>query len=268
MKHTFSHFAWILSIAILLPSCGDDPINLNVFSLNDDISLGQELRDYVLANPNEFGPVLSESNYPTAYSELRRIRDNILNSGKLDHADDFDWEIRIIDNDSVLNAFAAPGGYIFVYTGLIKFLDNEDDFAGVLGHEMAHADRRHSTDQLTEVYGLTVLLSIVLGDASQGTIAQLGAGLLTLSFSRARESEADEFSVIYLCDTEYASNGAAGFFEKLLNGGQGVGIPEFLSTHPDPGNRVMDINQEAEDRSCSIDPNPNSRWSIFVNSLP
>lgn len=249
-------------------SCGDDPLNLNVFSLNDDITLGQQLRDYVLTNQNEFGPVLSESDYPTAYSELRRIRDNILNSGQLEHADDFDWEIRIIQNDSTLNAFAAPGGYIFFYTGLIKFLESEDDFAGVLGHEMAHADLRHSTDQLTEVYGLSILLSIALGDASQSTIAQLGAGLLTLSFSRAREAEADEFSVIYLCETEYASNGAAGFFEKLEDGGLVGGTPEFLSTHPNPGNRIMDINQEATDRSCTTNPNPNARWTAFVNSLP
>ena len=68
------------------------------------------------------------------------------------------------------------------------------------------------------------------------------------------ESEADEYSVIYLCDTDYAANGAAGFFEKLLAEG-GVEIPEFLSTHPSSENRVAEINAEAEARDCAIDPN-------------
>ena len=114
---SFSSVIGIIFLGIL-PSCGDDPINLNVFSLNDDISLGQELRDYVLANPAMNLALSCQSrDIPYGlYAELRRIRDNILNSGQLEHADDFDWEIRIIENDSVLNAFAAPGGvYICLY---------------------------------------------------------------------------------------------------------------------------------------------------------
>ena len=62
---------------------------------------------------------------------------------------DFDWELKIIHDDETLNAFCAPGGYIYVYTGLIKFLAHEDNLAGVIGHEIAHADLRHSTQQLT-----------------------------------------------------------------------------------------------------------------------
>ena len=70
----------------------------------------------------------------------------------------------IIKDDNVQNAFATPGGHIYVFTGLIKFLDNESQLAGVLGHEMAHADRRHTSRQLQNEYGINLLLSVVLGE--------------------------------------------------------------------------------------------------------
>ncbi|MEM6262004.1 MAG: M48 family metalloprotease [Bacteroidota bacterium] len=257
-------------VLVVYTGCGgnEDDNSINLFSIQDDINLGQQLRDEVLANPGEYGPVLPENQYPDAYGHLRRIRDEILNSGEVFYRQDFAWETYIIQDDSTLNAFAAPGGYIFVYTGLIKFLDNEDDFAGVLAHEIAHADRRHSTDMLTEAYGLQVALEVALGNASQSTISQLGQGLLSLGFSRRRETEADEFSVNYLCQTEYAANGAAGFFQKLLDLGAAGGTPEFLSTHPSPDNRVEAINTQTNDQNCDTDPNPNAMWESFQNSLP
>ncbi len=139
------------------------------------------------------------------------------NQAILKYADKFDWKVDIIKNDSVLNAFCAPGGYICVYTGIIKFLDNEAQFAGVLGHEMAHADRRHSTDQLTKAYGIQLLLGIVLGN-NQSQLAQiaadLAAGVATLAFSRDAEYESDEYSVKYLYNTAYDARGVRGLFSQ------------------------------------------------------
>lgn len=246
-------------------SCDPDG-GINLFSLNDDKQLGLQLRDEILANPAEY-PVLPEAQYPQAYQHLRRIRDEILNSGQLNHKDDFTWEVYIIRDDNTLNAFCAPGGYIFVYTGIIKFLQSEDDFAGVMGHEIAHADRRHSTDQMTQQYGIQTLLEVVLGN-NQGVITDMAAGLLQLSFSRKHENEADEYSVKYLCATDYAANGAAGFFQQLIDQGQTGQVPAFLSTHPSEANRVQNINQEATDRNCDTNANPNAQWQAFQNSLP
>ena len=125
---------------------------------------------------------------------------------------------RIIHDDSTLNAFCTPGGYIYVFTGLIHYLDSEDQLAGVMGHEIAHADRRHSTDQMTKQYGISLLLSAIGGDES--AIAQVASGLLLLKYGRGAESEADEFSVRYLCPTEYNAAGGAGFFEKIEAAGR------------------------------------------------
>ena len=169
-------------------------------------------------------------------------------------------------NRSALNAFCVPGGYIYVYTGLIDYLDEQDQLAGVLGHEMAHADQRHSTQQLTESYGIQTIASFLLGKQG-GLVGEIASAVIGLNFSRADEAEADEYSVRYLCETDYAANGAAGFFEKLLAEGSDTQIPEFLSTHPSSDTRVADINALADDLGCSIEPNPDVNYQDLKDAL-
>jgi beta-barrel assembly-enhancing protease len=131
----------------------------------------------------------------------------------------------------------------------VAFLDHEDQLAGVLGHEMAHAARRHSTQQLTKLYGIETLLSLVLGD-DPGVAAEIAEGLVALQFSRDNETEADEYSVKYLCETTYAGDGTAGFFEKLIELDKDGSTPAFLSTHPSPDTRVEDIDALVASLAC------------------
>ncbi len=242
--------------------CSD---GFNLFTLQDDISLGRQLRDEILANPQEY-PVMDPNLHGSAYSYVERIRDRILASGEVKYAQEFDWEIYLLKDDATLNAFCAPGGYIFVYTGLIKFLDSEDQLAGVIGHEMAHADKRHSTSQLTKAYGLQFLLDVVLGE-NQGAISGIAAGLVGLEFSRSDERQADEFSVRYLCPTVYQADGASDFFALLIAQGQAGQTPSFLSTHPDPGNRVEDIRALDQSLDCQGTETFQSAYQLFKNSL-
>jgi predicted Zn-dependent protease len=214
---------------------------------------------------------LDETKYQSSYNYLNGIRDRILASGNVTYKDEFAWEVKIIENDTVLNAFATPGGYIYVYTGLIKYLDKEDDLAGVMGHEIAHADKRHSVRQLQKVYGVQILLSIALGN-NPSQLAQIAAGLAgnlgNLKFSRDHEKEADDFSVVYLSKTQYQCNAAYSFFQKLLDEQKAGQVPHFLSTHPAPQERVDDINKKAQEVGCSIEPWNPSTYKQFVNSLP
>ena len=238
----------ILLVGLILTAC--DPTkkalsNLNVFPVEDDVRLGKQVSDEIASKPSEF-PILSERGNEEVYRYIRNMTRKILNSGKVQYKNEFKWEVKIIKDDKTLNAFATPGGYIYVYTGLIKYLDTEDQLAGVMGHEIAHADRRHSTKQLTRTLGISVLIDAALGKS--GAVTQIAQGLLSLKFSRAHESEADNYSVVYLCGTNhYNPTGAAGFFKKI--GGKGA-PPEFLSTHPNPTNRVQKIDQKAKDIGC------------------
>ncbi|MBC8343304.1 MAG: M48 family metalloprotease [Bacteroidetes bacterium] len=251
-------------VVVFFTNCNkDEPIN--IFTVEDDKTLGLQVKDEIESDPATY-PILSETAYPDAYKHLRRIRDTILASGKVGYADEFNWECKLI-NDDVLNAFCAPGGYIYVYTGLINYLDNEAQFAGVLGHEMAHAARRHSTSQLTKAYGVSVLLSLITGN-DPGLIAQVTASLLVLAFSRSNENDADAYSVVYLNPSHYDARGVAGFFEKLHEGdSSGTNIP-FLSTHPSDANRIENINNKWMDLGSVEGDWDSLSYISFKNSLP
>ncbi len=255
---------WFLLLAPL-PSC-EEGGGVLLFSIEDDIKLGRQVADEIASQPQQY-PVLDEARYPEAYRQLRRILGNVLLSPDVQYRDRFAYqEIKIIADDNTLNAFATPGGHIYVYSGLIKFLDTEDQFAGVLGHEIAHSERRHTSRALQRQLGIQLLLDIVLGK-NQGAVSQVLVGIGSLRFSRDAETEADEYSVRYLKATAYQCNGAAGFFNKMEEQG-GAAIPEFLSSHPSPGNRIENINALADELKCNKNQlNPNS-YEAFKRSLP
>ena len=219
---------------------------LFLFSIQQDKDLGLQVEQQIAADPETYPVLDSASNLP-AYRYIYDIRDRILETGKVKYAKEFAWKIKIINDPEVLNAFCTPGGYIYIYTGIIKYLDNEAELAGVMGHEMAHADLRHSTRQMTKTYGVQMLLSAALGDSS--AIGQITTGLISLKFSRTHETEADRMSVEYLCGTTYPADGGAGFFEKIEAMG-GSTPPEFISTHPSPENRIENYHRWAEESGC------------------
>ena len=245
---------FILSITamLLMVSCkgknGLGGKGLNLFPVADDIKLGAQVAKQIESDPEQF-PILAERGNEQLYRYVRGITSKILNSGRVKHKDTFKWQIKIIDDPETLNAFCTPGGYIYVYTGLIKFLDSEDELAGVMGHEIAHADLRHSTRQMTKVYGVSTVISVLTGKAEPGLLEQIALGIINLKFSRGHETESDNYSVHYLCGTGYNAAGAAGFFEKIESSGSKT-PPQFLSTHPNPGNRVENIHTKAKEMEC------------------
>ncbi|MFM7764929.1 MAG: M48 family metalloprotease, partial [Sphingomonadales bacterium] len=153
----------LLSISMigLFQACRDKDGSINIFTVQDDKDLGLQVVQELENDPNV--QVLDSATYPNAYKYLYNLRDSILVHNELNYEKEFSWRIRIIKDDTTLNAFCAPGGYIYFYTALIKYLESEDQLAGVMGHEMAHADLRHSTDALTRQYGLSVLFDIIFG---------------------------------------------------------------------------------------------------------
>lgn len=262
MKRLF----WVLTSMILLSSCSDDGINF--FTLEQDIQFGEQLDSAILANPNEY-PILDRTQYAEAYTHIERVMNAILSSDDLRYTTTFPWQVRIIHDDNVLNAFAAPGGYLYFYTGLIKFLDNEAQLAGVMAHEIAHADRRHSTQMLTRQYGFSMLLSIIMGDNPsqlEQILSQLALGGTMLKYSRDNEYEADKYAVTYLCDTDYHPRELAGFFEKMMGSTQK--IPEFLSTHPSDENRIKNIDDVWRSLGSKVGNTYADQYQSFKNSLP
>ena len=244
-------FAFVF-VAMLFTSGCKKGTSFNVFSIQDDKNFGAQMEAEIASKPTEY-PLLDRATNAGAYAYLDNMKQSILDGGKLEHANDFVWKLYIIKDDNTQNAFCTPGGYIYVYTGLIKYLDNASSLAGVLGHELGHADKRHSTNQMTKKYGLDLLVGVIAGTTSAGKIAEMAAGFSTLAFSREDEKAADECSVNFLCPTTYRASGAADFFMKLeANGVSCNGVQAFFSTHPCPENRIVNIQTNATNANCGI----------------
>lgn len=156
------------------------------------------------------------------------------------------FEFTVVDDPKTINAFAIPGGHIYMYTGLLKAAESEAEVVGVLGHEVAHVTRRHVAQQLVAMYGLDTVTSMALGKDA-GTLATLVSNVAAqgamLKYSREAERDADYHGLNYMVWAGYNPRGFVSFFEKL---GGGPSPPEFLSTHPNPANRAAKVRKRIQ----------------------
>lgn len=169
---------------------------------------------------------------------LRRMGRKFL--GKMDlRKEPWQFSFDVIESKEI-NAFALPGGPVFFYTGILDRMKTEDEVAGVLGHEITHVTREHwaysMRTQQQKSAGLTVL-AIFGAPSGLLTAGQLLASIDGLKYGRNHESQADEQGFSLMTKAGYNPNGMVEVFQMLSSLG-GRGGPEFLSTHPDPGNRV------------------------------
>ncbi|MBV6512026.1 MAG: M48 family metalloprotease [Ignavibacteriales bacterium] len=247
LKKIIVSLSFIVITAFGISSCED---GINIFSDADDVQLGLEVSQEINNNSAEY-PIYNADKSLKNYI-VNNIFNEILASPKVAKKNIYKYSLEIVDNDSILNAFALPGGPVYVYTGLLKYLDSEAALAGVLGHEIAHAERRHATQRMTQYYGISVLFSLILGE-NPSQLAEIAAnlfvGLAFLGNSRANEDESDEYSITYLRDTRFYPGGVKFFFEKLQADGLvtgGSGLETFFSTHPDPIDRIASANQRIQ----------------------
>ena len=243
------------------------PSGLNFFSKQQDVQLGQEaateVRKQVIVVQNQF------------------LQDYIQRIGKRlaaqPEAGDWPFNFTVI-LDPNINAFALPGGPMFVNSGTIVHADNEAQIAGVMGHEMSHVILRHGTKQASKANLIQIpamLAGAVIGDGSMlGQLAQLGIGLgansVLLKYSRDDESQADALGTHLMAEAGYNPIELAHFFEKLEASG-GSRTLQFLSDHPNPGNREKAIEDEIRtlpQRKYSYETGEFQRARAEVAKLP
>lgn len=143
----------------------------------------------------------------------------------------YTFEVTVVKSD-VVNAFALPGGYIVVFTGLMQKAENPEEVAGVLAHELNHVLQRHGLERIVKQLGFVAVVSIVLGNQQGlgGIMKQLGVELMTLKFGRAQETEADLTGLQLLYRAKIDPSGMITFFQRLAE--KDEGRVEWLSTHP------------------------------------
>lgn len=238
----------------------------NIFTDKDDVELGKEMDKQIKNDPKDFHMLDGHQDIKDYVSS---IGDYIINtSPKIIKKDIYPYNFQVI-NDTIINAFSTPGGYVYVYTGLMKFIDNEATLAGILGHEVAHAERRHVTQRLTAYYGTSILLSFILG-GNPSFLAEIAAnlfvGLAFLKNSRDDEAEADYYSIQYLKSTKYYPGAITFFFDKIKEEQKKKGetpgdLDRLLADHPLPNDRIQAVNEILGKMS----PRPDPTKGLFVD---
>jgi predicted Zn-dependent protease len=227
--------ALIFALA-LASGCATNPVTghsqFTLVSSQDELKIGKEGYPAVI---NEYG----------AYDDAR-VASYVDSVGQrlaaVSHLPNLEWHFTLLD-DPTVNAFAMPGGYIYITRGILAHLNSEAQLAGVLGHEIGHVTARHTASQITKQQ----LAGLGLGIASalSGTVqrysgaAQQALGLLFLKYSRDNETQADELGVEYATKAGYDPREIPQTYVTLRRVGEQAGrhIPSFMSTHPDPGDR-------------------------------
>ena len=257
---------WFLFLAVVIAACSAIQ-SLNIFPVEQDVALGSEFALQLQNSPKDY-PVYNNPNVKNYINQ--KIFQPILQSPDVLHKNIFKYNLEIIKNDTILNAFAVPGGPVYVYTGLLKYLDSEAALAGVLGHEIAHAERRHATNRMTKQMGIQMLSQLVLGQNPSQTamiVSNLFTGMTLLANSRADEDESDQVSMKYLQATKFYPGAVKFFFEKMRDDGKvekgGQGIAVFLSTHPDPIARIASADQRLKAAGLEIKTYKDTGAGIF-----
>ncbi len=206
----------------------------NMYSAEQDVEIGRQ----VSAQAEKELPMLND----------RRVDNYLNNLGRRLAAkapgEKFPYQFKAV-NDSGINAFALPGGFLYVNRGIIEAADNEAQLAGVMAHEIGHVALRHGTNQASKQQLASVPLAVLggaMGNSVGGLLAQLGAGFalnsVLLKYSRDAERQADTMGVQILYDNGYDPRAMSQFFEKIQAERKGGRMPEFFSSHPNPENRV------------------------------
>src|SRR5688500_12794262 len=227
------------ALAATLVACATNPVTgkkeFSLMSEAQEVQLGQQMDPQV---KQEMGV------YDDA--ELQRYVSNVgLRLARASERPNLPWHFTVVDEPAV-NAFALPGGYIYLTRGILAFLNDEEQLAGVLGHEIGHVTARHSAQQYTKAtsagLGLTLLSIFVPETRPLQGVAETALGVLFLKHGRDDELQADRLGADYTAKTGWDPRGVAGMLRTLQRldqaSGSNRGVPNFLSTHPAPGDRV------------------------------
>ncbi len=231
----YKHFlpAVFLIPAVLFLECG-----ANIFSTRQEINMGKEFAVEV----EKQSKLLEDEEWNSYLNEIGQ------NIASICDRPDLEYNFKIVDDDSTINAFAVPGGFVYIYSGLLLKADNEAEIAGVIAHEVGHVVAKHSMKRLTQVYGFQVAMSLALG-SNPNQLAKLGseflaAGLI-LNYGRDNEFEADYYGIKYTHALGYDPNGFKTFLSKLAemrkSGRNSSYLEKLMATHPEPADRITRV---------------------------
>ncbi len=221
-----------------------------------NLTADQEIALGVQATPQMEQQYGGESTDAQATAAVQQVGQRIVQANGLDQKTQYQYRFHLLADDQTINAFALPGGQVFITMGLLKNLKTEAQLAGVLAHEVGHVVGRHSAEQVAQsqlTQGLSGAAAIAAYDpdhpasgVARAAAAAMIAKLVTLRFSRNDELAADDFAVKFTPNAGYDPRAMINVMQMLDSKSGGSNPPEFMSTHPSPGNRIEELQKEIQ----------------------
>lgn len=231
----------LLAAASLTGGCAvnqSDIRGFNLISIDEEKQLGAKFAQEI----EKQRPVVND---PVLQAYVGKVGKRLLTGAR---EVSFDYTFTVVKDDSI-NAFAIPGGHLYVHSGLIKSAASETELAAVMAHEINHAVARHGTRQLTQQYGYGLVVQLLLGE-NPNLVAQLAASLFgkagTMSYSRGMENQADYLGVETMYRSGYNPQGMVTFFSKLNSTEKETPgkLTMFFSSHPLTSERMQSVRDE------------------------
>jgi predicted Zn-dependent protease len=185
-----------------------------------------------------------------ARAEVRRIGEKLV-AGSLAARSPYKFSFNVLADPRTVNAFALPGGPIFITEGLLRLLRTEGEVAAVLGHEIGHVIARHASERIAKeklTQGLVGAVAVGSGDYTTAQVGQLVGGMINMKYGRDDEIQSDGLGVRIIAEAGYDPRAMLGVMEVLARASKGQRQPEILSTHPAPENRAARVEQEIAKR--------------------
>jgi len=248
------YLSLLMGMILLIYACATNPVTgkkeFMLVSEADEIQMGAAYDPQITASYGLY-------DNPEVAEYIESIGQQMV---KLSHRPELQFHFRLLDTP-VINAFAVPGGYVYITRGILAYLNNEAELAGVIGHEIGHITARHSAKQIStqQVAQIGLGAGMILSEDFRkfAGLAQAGVGMLFLRFSRDNERQSDDLGVEYSTKAGYDSREMANFFatlDKMSPDEQQGGLPGWFSTHPNPADRVPAVIEKSGEWQAKVGP--------------
>ena len=222
-------------------------VSKEVFDAEDQVKIGNAISNSIQSNSQKFG-VLNEMDYPELYFHLNTMIDQITNTSTVQHREDFDWKITILEDDDEVNAFIIPGGHLYVYTGLLRFFQGEHELVGAIAHEVAYADSDLLVNQLKNEFGSKKLSKVLSNDDSSDIIDEMAQSIKDMVYLESDVEKADSFCTDIICEFVWDGDG---LLSILKRGGTASAPIDWLQSKPVDNDRLVHLSNLIYDRGDS-----------------
>jgi predicted Zn-dependent protease len=240
---------FLAGMALLSYTCSKEYNPVTGEEIHISMSPHQEIAMGLRATPEMLKQYGGPHPDQRAQAMVDRVGNKIVNGSEAGNTE-WQYEFTLLRDPRTVNAFALPGGQVFITAALFERLETEGQLAGVLGHEIGHVVARHGAQRMAKqelTQGMTGAVLVASGSSNNAAMAQAIANMVNMSYGREDELQSDELGVRFMSDAGYDPRAMIGVQEILNESAGGAAPPEFLSTHPSTGNRIATIQAEIDE---------------------